>query len=184
MRAVGGRALCLGAGIAALALAACGAARPTRPPPSAVACAEQTHEYPSPASHAPTAIAGAPSAAAAVAAFAGAYINWTAATVSGDMRSLAGRSVGQARAAMALAAAQTASDYELRHGGIANSGTVEVVAAVRGARYRFVVVTRETTTATGTAAYQGLLPAWHVTVATVSRQGLGQWVVSGWQPES
>jgi hypothetical protein len=131
---------------------------------------------------------GSASAAAAVTAFATAYINWSAATVSADMRRLAARSVGQARTAMQLAAAQTASDYELQHGGIANSGTVEAIAPARGARDQYVVVTRELTTATATTAYEGLRPAWHVAVATVSRQPsgrwVGRWVVSGWQPES
>lgn len=169
--------------VIALCLAACGAVGPARPRPSVVARAEQTHEYPSPAPPAQTVAGGSPSAAVAVAAFATAYVNWTAATVSSDMRHLAAHSIGQARAAMALAAAQTASDYELQRGGIANRGSVEAVAPALGGRDRYVVVTRELTTATATTAYQGLLPAWHVTVATVSRQASGQWVVSGWQPE-
>ena len=176
----------IGLGIA-VCVAGCGAVRPAPPRISDVTRAEQTHEYPSPASPAQTA-AGFSSPAAAVVAFAGAYINWTATTVSEDMRSLAAQSVGQARAAMALAAAQTATDYELRRGGISNRGTVEALTPERagGGRYvgRYVVVTREVTTATATTAYQGLLPAWHVTLATVSRVGSGRWVVSGWQPES
>ncbi len=84
---------------------------------------------------------------------------------------------------MQLAAAQTASDYQLQQGGIANSGTVEAVAPLPGSRDEYVVVTREATTAANTTAYQGLRPAWHVTVATVARLSGGQWVVSGWQPE-
>jgi len=123
------------------------------------------------------------SARAAVRAFAQAYINWDAQTVSADMRGLAARSVGQARAAAALAAAQTAGDYELQAGGVANSGQVEAVASLPGRPERYVVVTLERTTATATSAYQGLAPAWHVTVAEVVDQG-GRWVVSGWQPES
>ena len=73
-----------------------------------------------------------PTAAEAIRAFVTAYINWNAQTVSADMRSLAARSVGQARAAMTLAAAETAGDYELQRGGIANSGTVEAVAPLPG----------------------------------------------------
>lgn len=119
-----------------------------------------------------------------MAEFAAAYINWDAQSVSRDMAALASRSIGQARAAMELAAAQTKSDYELQRGGIANRGSVEAVAPLRRAPHRYVVVTRELTTATATTAYQGLQPAWHVAVATVSRQASGQWVVSGWQPES
>jgi hypothetical protein len=165
-----------------LCLAACSAVA-SRNRPSAIARAQTTHEYPT---RAPPqrAAGGAASASAAVAAFATAYINWNAATVVGDMRRLAARSIGQARAAMQLAAAQTASDYELRHGGIANQGTVEAVAPLRGASDRYLVVTRELTTASATTAYQGLQPAWHVALATVSRGSAGRWVVSGWQPES
>ena len=112
------------------------------------------------------------------------YINWNAATVTRQMQVLALASVGQARSAMALAAAQTQNDYELRHGGIANSGVVEAVAPLPGRRNEFVVVTQERTTATDTSAYAGLRPAWHVAVAGVTEIAPGQWVVSRWQPES
>jgi hypothetical protein len=118
----------------------------------------------------------------AVRRFAGAYINWTADSVAADMRSLAAQSVGQARSAMELAAAQTAVDYQLQQAGISNSGAVEAVAPLSSATNQYVVVTRESTAATNTTAYQGLRPAWHVTIATVSRLANG-WVVSGWQPE-
>jgi hypothetical protein len=122
----------------------------------------------------------------AVRAFAGDYINWDASTVAAQMSGLARRSIGPARSAMQLAAAQTAGDYELQRGGIANHGTVEAVAplpeAARGGRY--IVVTRELTTASLSSAYQGLRPAWHVTIASVSELAPGRWVVSGWQPEN
>jgi hypothetical protein len=100
------------------------------------------------------------------------------------MRALAAASVGQARSAMALAAAQTSADGELRRGGIANHGSVATVSPLAGQRGRYVVVTEETTTATNTTAYAGLGAAWHVTVATVTSVTGGGWVVSGWQPES
>ena len=58
------------------------------------------------------------------------------------------------------------------------------MAPLPGHRNQYVVVTLESTSATNTTAYQGLRPAWHVTLATVSEQQLGQWVVSGWQPEN
>lgn len=119
-----------------------------------------------------------------MAAFASDYINWTADTVAKDMRELASRSIGQARAATQLAAAQTAGDYELRRDGISNAGSVEAVAPLAGHAGQFIVVTRELTTATATTAYQGLRPAWHVTVATVSQVRPGRWVVSGWEPQS
>jgi hypothetical protein len=157
-------------------------AGPAQAPSSPVARAQATHEYPSPTPPAQSA-PGSGSPAQAVAAFATAYINWTAQTVASDMQALAGHSVGQARSAMELAAAQTGSDYELRRGGIANRGTVEAVAPLTGRRDRYVVVTRERTTATATGAYQGLQPAWHVAVATVVRLGPRRWAVSGWQPE-
>jgi hypothetical protein len=100
------------------------------------------------------------------------------------MRSLAAHSVGQARSAMQLAAAQTAADYELQRGGIANSGTVEAVAPLRGRANQYVVVTRELTTATATTAYRGLRPAWHLAIATVAQPTPGEWVLSGWQPQN
>jgi hypothetical protein len=121
---------------------------------------------------------------AAVRAFAATYINWTASTVSSRMRALAAVSVGQARSETALAAAQTAQDYELRRDGIANSGSVEAVASVFGARDEYAVVTRERTTAANTNAYLGLRPAWHVALATVTQVSAGGWVLSSWQPEN
>ncbi len=116
--------------------------------------------------------------------FGTAYINWTAATVTARLRELAALTIGQARAAMTLAAAQTAQDYELRRGGVRNSGTVQAVAPVSGQAGQYVVVTRELTTATNSNAYRGLRPAWHVTLATVSRLAGGGWALSAWQPES
>ena len=169
----------------ALVCAGCGghAAPATPRSPSPVAQADATHEYPSPPPPRQTADGGSEAPARAIRAFATAYINWNAHTVSNDMRSLAARSVAQARAAMTLAAAETAGDYELQRGGISNSGTVEAVAPLAGHAHEYVVVTRESTNATNTTAYQGLRPAWHLTIATVTQQRPGQWVVSGWQPE-
>jgi hypothetical protein len=177
------------AGLAALALGGCTLAAPPSAPTAkdstkaAVAQAQRTHEYPSPRPP-QRALGGLASPVLAVAAFANGYINWTAATVTGRMRGLAALSVGQARAAMTLAAAQTAQDYELRRGGIANSGTVEAIATVRGQRDRYAVVTRELTTASGTDVYRGLRPSWHVALATVTPVTGGGWVVSSWQPEN
>jgi hypothetical protein len=156
----------------------------TTSPSTRVAGAQKTHEYVSGPPPRQRADRSSASAVRAIEAFATAYINWGASTVAADMRGLAAASVGQARSAMALAAATTAGDYELRRGGIANSGTVEAVAPLAGSRGEYVVVTRELTSATNSAAYQGLRPAWHITVATVVEAGAGQWVVSGWRPES
>jgi hypothetical protein len=145
--------------------------------------AQRTHEYPGPVPH-QNAGAGSPSPVLAVEAFATGYINWTADTVSSRMRALAALSIGQARSEVLLASAQTGQDYELRRGGIANSGTVEAVAPMLGARDRYAVVTRELTTAANTTAYQGLRPAWHLALATVARVAGGGWVLSAWQPEN
>jgi hypothetical protein len=152
--------------------------------PSKVAVAQRTHEYPAAATPRQTAIGGAGGAEQAVRLFATAYINWTAHTVARDMLALAAESVGQARSATELAASETGSDYELRRGGVANSGSVEAVAPLAQGHDRFVVVTLERTTATATDAYQGLAPAWHLSVATATELSAGRWVVSGWQPEN
>jgi len=120
----------------------------------------------------------------AVRAFGAAYVNWTADTVAVDMRALAGQSVGQARSAMALAAAKTARDYELRRGGIANRGTIEAVAPLFGHVHEYAVVSREVTSATNTTAYDGLRPAWHLTIAAAVLLTPGRWVVSRWEPVS
>jgi hypothetical protein len=177
----------------ALVLAGCAplAASPSSPTTSsAVAQAERGHEYPAsvqttsghPTQANPHRSARDPSGA--VRAFATAYINWTATTVTAQLRALAALSVGQARAAMSLAAGETAHDYELHRGGVANAGTVEAVAPMTGSQNEYAVVTRELTTATADDAYRGLRPAWHVTLATVIRVGAGGWAISGWQPEN
>ncbi len=174
--------------VATAALAGCSGLAPpsatTATQPSKLARAQATHEYTSSPPPRQRADTSAASAIRAIQVFATAYTNWSAGTVTADMRALAAASIGQARAAMELAAAGTAQDYELQRGGVANSGTVEAIAPLIGSHDRYVVVTRELTTATNTTAYQGLRPAWHLTLATVTEIGPGQWVLSGWQPES
>ncbi len=165
--------------IGVVALAGCGATTASK-----VQQAQITHEYPSPPPPPQTASRGSPDAVAAIRTFADGYINWTADTVSRQMRTLAAHSVGQARSAMALAASQTAGDYELQRGGIANGGTVEAIAPLFGHSDQYVVVTRELTSATNTDAYQGLRPAWHLALATVVQLSNRQWVLSRWQPEN
>jgi hypothetical protein len=123
-----------------------------------------------------------PSPVEAIDVFATGYVNWTADTIAARMRTLAMISVGQARSTVLIAAAQTAHDYELRRSGVANTGTVEVIARLPGTD-RYVVVTRERTTASNTSAYAGLMPAWHVALATVARVD-GGWAASSWQPEN
>ncbi len=150
---------------------------------AAVAGAQRTHELPTPGSR-QTAPGGWRSPVQAVEVFADIYINWTAVTVATHLRLLAQASIGQARSAMTLAAAQTARDSDLQRGGIANSGVVEAIAPVTGEHNVYAVVTRERTTATNTDAYRGLLPTWHVSLATVVEVDGGLWTLSGWQPES
>jgi hypothetical protein len=181
------RAAVVGCAVAAAcggaAASACGGSGQT-PLERELAQAQKTHEFPSRRPPAERVAEGSPNAIAAIRAFATAYINWNAQSVSGDMRTLAARSIGQARSALSLAAAQTADDYELIHGGIANSGTVEAIAPLPGSRNHYVVVTRETTSATNTALYEHLRPAWHVAIATVRQVRPGRWALTGWQPES
>jgi hypothetical protein len=120
----------------------------------------------------------------AIRSFALAYINWSASDVVSDLNALAARSIGQAHSAMQLQAARAAGDYELQRAGVANVGTVEAIAPLAGRPGTFIVVTRERTVATDTAAYQGLRPAWHVAVASVMAMKGGGFAVSRWQPES
>ncbi|HET8976515.1 MAG TPA: hypothetical protein VFN87_00055 [Solirubrobacteraceae bacterium] len=149
---------------------------PTAPP-------THTDGYSAPAYH-QSVIGGWRSPVQAVEVFTATYINWTAATVTARLQALAEVSVGQARSAMSLAASETARDYELQHGEVTNSGTVEAIAPVRGRNHEYAVITQERTSAARSGAYRGLAPAWHVTLATVTRVSGGLWVLSQWQPES
>jgi hypothetical protein len=155
---------------------------PASPSPSVAAEAQRTHEVPTPAPR-PAVAGGWHSPAAAVQAFATAYVNWNYRTVALHLRVLSEVSVGQARSMLSMASVQVGRDSELRRGQIANSGVVEAIGPVRGHSAQYAVVTRERTTAANTNAYQGLAPAWHVALATVTRVR-GLWVLSAWQPES
>jgi hypothetical protein len=167
----------------ALVLGGCAVSGPaptrTSTAPGRVARADRTHEVPTPALR-QTAIGGWRNPAQAVAVFTGAYINWTATTLSTRLSALAEVCVGQARSAMLLGAAEAGRDYELHGSGVANRGSVEAVASLPAAPRQYVVVTRETTVAPG----RSLAPVWHVTLATVTRIAGGLWVLSRWQPES
>jgi hypothetical protein len=148
-----------------------------------VARADRTHEVPTPAPREQVA-GGWRSPTQAVYVFATQYINWDSDDVSARLRALARVSIGQARSAVSAAASETASDRELKQGQIANSGVVEAIAPVIGQRDQYAVATRERTTASGTDAYQGIAPEWHLAVATVTRLEGGLWVLSDWQPEN
>ena len=89
--------------------------------------------------------------------------------------------VGQARSAMALAAADAANDYELRRDLELRHRRGRQVAGHPG---EYAVVTLERATAAASSAYEGLHPAWHVSLASVTRVQDGLWVLSSWQPES
>jgi hypothetical protein len=182
------------AGVLALAIALAGCAAFARDSSSRsassatrgddpIARAQRTHEY-GPPSHRQSAGGRAPTAVAAIAAFATGYINWSAPTIARTMRALGTMSIGQARSEVALTASRSAQDYELRRAGMANSGVVEAIAPVLGQRNQYAVVTRERTTASNDGAYQGLPPAWHLTLATVTKLSDAGWVVSGWLPEN
>ena len=125
---------------------------------------------PAPPREQPAPGGASPTAVLAVRSFATAYINWTASSVRDDLLRLAARSVGEARSAMTLAAAQTAGDYELHRSGIANSGTVEAIAALAGRPWQYVVVTRESTTAANSNAYAGLRAAWPPVLWRIARR--------------
>jgi hypothetical protein len=166
----------------------CGIAVPT--PPPAASTVGATPERALPAAPAPRSPAKQPNpydsplAAEALIAFATEYINWNAHTVAADMRLLASQSIGQAHAAMELAAGEVERDYELQRGGIANSGRVEGVSPLNEPGGRWVIVTRERTTASASTSYQGLGPEWHVIVARAVELWPGRWAVSLWQPEN
>jgi hypothetical protein len=148
-----------------------------------VARADRTHEVPTPAGR-QSVTGGWRSPTQAVYVFATQYINWNWQDVSARLRALESVSVGQARSAVSAAASETASDDELKQGQVANSGVVEAIAPVIGHRYEYAVATRERTTASGTNAYQGIAPEWHLALATVTRLEGGLWVLSDWQPEN
>jgi hypothetical protein len=171
------------AGARSSTAASSGAAPATSAIRATVAGAERTHEIPTPAP-AEKAAGGWRSPVQAVQVYAEWYINWTADTVATHLRVLAAIGVGRARSAMTLAAGEVAHDSSLKLGGIANSGTVEGIAPVTDERNVYAVVTRESTTATNTDAYQGLRPTWHVTLATVKPIPGRLWTISAWQPEN
>lgn len=178
--------------LAGLLTAGCGIAVPTgagapsaqtAPPQSPPSPFPPPAGVPRPASHQPNPY-NSPLAAEALVAFANEYINWNSHNVASVMRLLASQSIGQAHAEMELAAGETARDYELHRGGIANRGQVEGVAPCSGPGGRWVIVTRERTTATASDAYQGLAPAWHVIVGKAVELRPGRWAISLWQPEN
>lgn len=117
---------------------------------------------------------------AALAAFASLYVNWSYRDLAAEQRALAGMSVGAARAAELQAAATSASDSTLGRARIANHGTIVSIAPDRDLDGAWVLVTREQTS--GSGDYEGLPPAYHVTVARVERL-TGGYAVREWLPQ-
>lgn len=146
--------------------------------------AQRTGEYPGDAEPEPPgpeqALGDTP--AAAIEAFARTYTNWEASTLAGNFEKLAEAAVGQAAKDMSLAAQRSRSDYELQRGKIFNRGSVRSISVDREDPKRYVVVTLERS-GSDSGAYDGLRPAFHVTVAKVQQVADG-WTVSSWQPMS
>jgi hypothetical protein len=141
---------------------------PTAPPPSATTS--------------PATGGLGPTPKAALTHFGRLYTNWTAKTVAGQYQSLSRRSVGQAARSLAQTARQARDNSELLRDGVTNRGTIESIAPRRGHPNAYIIVTRETTGA-ASGAYDGLTPAYHVTLAQV-QQVAGGWTVSAWQLQS
>jgi hypothetical protein len=124
--------------------------------------------------------AGMSSPQAALARYARLYINWNARNVVARQRQLASISLGQARAQALQAAASAARDPQLTRSNVANSGQVVTIGQGQGtAAGRWVLVTSERTTGTGTFA--GLPATLHVIYATVTHS-TGGWVILAWNP--
>jgi len=128
---------------------------------------------------APHPVAATPQAA--LFAYAEIYINWSFRTLSTQQRRLAAMSVAGARLSERQAAAASASDSTIARGHIYNSGQLVSVAADATRAGRWVLVTLEHTG--GSAQYQGLPRAYHVTLARLAAVP-GGWAVSEWLPQS
>jgi hypothetical protein len=118
---------------------------------------------------------------AALSAYAQSYINWSYQTLSSQQLKLAAMSVGAARLSERQAAAASARDSTIARGRVFNSGQVVSVATDATDEGRWVVVTLERTG--GSAQYEGLPRAYHVTLARLAAVP-GGWAVSEWLPQS
>jgi len=117
----------------------------------------------------------------ALGAFASLYVNWSYQDLTSRQRTLAAMSLGSARDAELQAAASSSSDETLRAAQLRNSGTVMSVARDQGEPGLWVIVTREQTG--GSGGYEGLPPAYHVTLARLAKVP-GGYAVSEWLPQS
>lgn len=126
--------------------------------------------------------AGSLTARDAVVRYARAYINWTAHTLGADQRRLAAMSVGAARLAAEQQASSAAIERTVRAHHLANRGQLLSVEPGEGVeRGRWVIVTRERTT--GTGSYHALPYGLHITLATTTHTPQG-WVISQWSPQT
>lgn len=116
----------------------------------------------------------------ALEAFAARYVNWDSHTLAQDQRALAAMAVGQARLAERQALAATGSDSTLARAHVFNRGTVVAVAPDSQRPGWWVVITREQTG--GSQEYEGLAPAYHVTLAQLARVR-GGFAVERWSPQ-
>lgn len=117
----------------------------------------------------------------ALEAFAALYTNWTYKTLAQHQRTLAAISVGPARLAEQQAAVSSASDTTIPRGHIYNEGQVVSIAPDLASSGSWVIVTREQTG--GGREYEGLVPAYHVTIAKLASVP-GGWAVQQWLPQS
>jgi hypothetical protein len=106
------------------------------------------------------------------------YGNWTSANADRQLRRVAALSVGQARAELRQAAAQSSVDNQQR--GARSRASVEAISVRgQGSRRRGLVITREHIVAAG-------LPSegwrYRVTVAALERRA-NRWVLSRWAPQ-
>lgn len=140
---------------------------PSAPPP------------PSPASQAPSAVEPTPQMA--IEAFARLYVNWTYRTLSANQRTLAAISVGAARLSERQAAATSEADTTIARGHISNHGQIVSIAQDHRRPNTWVIVTREQTG--GDAQYEGLTPAYHVTLSQLAKLP-GGYAISQWLPQN
>jgi hypothetical protein len=106
------------------------------------------------------------------------YGNWTSATAAERFRAIAALSVGQARAELRQAAAQSGTDPQQQ--GLRSQASVETIDVdAAGAQRRALIVTRHNVDGPG-------LPdagwRYQVTAARLEQRGL-KWVISRWVPQ-
>jgi hypothetical protein len=174
--------------LAATALALGGCSNPDAPTAGRSSLEEQRFSSPGEPNAAPPPPASSYAAAnvkrtptEALSSFAALYVNWTYRSLTRRQQTLAAMSVGAARTAELQAAATSGADATLRAARIANRGTVVSIARDQTQAGAWVIVTHEQTSGAGN--YEGLPPAYHVTVARVA-SAPGGYAVSEWLPQS